>query len=199
MSIAHLLEDFEKNIFEVGRVQLMDEDALEEYRLTAFEQGYSAGWDDAVSAQTEDHARVSEALGKSLEDLSFTYHEALSQMTLSLEPMFNSLMDTVLPQTIEKTYSQHIVDELKDMARDQAAQPVLLVVPSGVSAALKPALDREFSVPVQMVEESSLPSGQAYLRVGSAEREVDCTALMDSISEAVDAFLYQAKEDVQHG
>lgn len=199
MSIAHLLEDFEIAAKAVGPLQMLDEDALEEHRLSAFEQGYTAGWDDAVSAQAEDHVRVSEALGKSLEDLSFTYHEALAQMTLSLEPMFSSLVETVLPNMIDTSYCQHIVDELKSMANEQVAQPALLVVPSGVSSELKSALDREFSVPVQLVEESSLPPGQAYLRVGTAEREVDCAALLASISNAMDAFLNQATEEVEIG
>lgn len=194
MTIAHLLEDFEINLMDPSRIRLMDEDTLEEYRLTAFEQGYSAGWDDAVSARSEEQGQLNATLARNLEDLSFTYHEALSQMTQSLEPMFKSLIGTVLPQTMDRSYTHHIVEQLKSMAREQVAQPALLIVPSGVSATLKPILSEEFSFPVQLVEESSLPAGQACLRVGTAERDVDCSALLSSISDAMDSFLHQAKE-----
>lgn len=194
MTIAHLLEDFEVNLMDPSRVRLLDEDTLEEYRLAAFEQGYSAGWDDAVSARSEAQDQLNATLVRNLEDLSFTYHEALSQMTHSLEPMFESLVGTVLPKTMKRSYTHHIVEQLKAMAREQVSQPALLIVPSGVSASLKPILSEEFSFPVQLVEESSLPAGQACLRIGTAERDIDCSALLSSINEAMESFLHQAKE-----
>ncbi|MCE8508840.1 ABC transporter ATP-binding protein [Ruegeria pomeroyi] len=194
MTIAHLLEDFEINLMDPSRLRLMDEDTLEEVRLSAFEQGYSAGWDDAVSARSEEQGQLNATLARNLEDLSFTYHEALGQMTQSLEPMFESLIGTVLPETLERSYTQHIVEQLKSMAREQVSQPALLIVPAGVSSALKPILSEEFSFPVQLVEESSLPAGQACLRIGTAERDINCSALLNSIGEAMDSFLHQAKE-----
>ncbi|MCE8539845.1 ABC transporter ATP-binding protein [Ruegeria pomeroyi] len=194
MTIAHLLEDFEINLMDPSRLRRMDEDTLEEFRLAAFEQGYSAGWDDAVSARSEEQGQLNATLARNLEDLSFTYHEALSQMTQSLEPMFESLIGTVLPETLERSYTHHIVEQLKSMAREQVSQPALLIVPAGVSSALKPLLSEELSFPVQLVEESSLPAGQACLRIGTAERDINCSALLNSIGEAMDSFLQQAKE-----
>ncbi|MCE8517699.1 ABC transporter ATP-binding protein [Ruegeria pomeroyi] len=194
MAIAHLLEDFEINLMDPSRLRLMDEDTLEEVRLSAFEQGYSAGWDDAVSARSEEQGQLNATLARNLEDLSFTYHEALGQMTQSLEPMFESLIGTVLPETLERSYTHHIVEQLKSMAREQVSQPALLIVPAGVSSALKPILSEELSFPVQLVEESSLPAGQACLRIGTAERDINCSALLNSIDEAMDSFLHQAKE-----
>ncbi|MEX0317810.1 MAG: ABC transporter ATP-binding protein [Ruegeria sp.] len=194
MSIAHLLENFDLDPLNSGMMHLLHEDALEEQRLAAFEQGYSAGWEDAVTAQSEDHAHLEATLTRNLEDLSFTYHEALTQMTQSLEPMFQSLMTTVLPQTIEQGFGHHIVEQLTAMAEEQVAQPALLIVPAGAGAQLKPLLDQQSALPVQLVEEASLPPGQACLRVGTAERDVDCNAFLASITEAMDAFLYEAKE-----
>ncbi|MEM7319047.1 MAG: ABC transporter ATP-binding protein [Pseudomonadota bacterium] len=198
MSIAHLLEDFDLNSLVAGRMHLVNEDMLEDHRLTAFEQGYAAGWDDAISAQSDEQQRISGALTKNLEDLSFTYQEALTQMTVSLEPMFTSLIGKVFPVALEQSYGAHIVEQLTDMAREQVAQPALLIVPPGISSALKPVLNREFSFPIQLVEETSLPPGQACLRVGTAERDLNCDALLESISEAMSAFLQQAKEVAQN-
>ena len=76
MSIAHLLEDFTLQAGG-GQLHVLDEDALEEQRLASFEQGYSAGWEDAVQAQEQSRGQVSAELAKSLEDMSFTYHEAV--------------------------------------------------------------------------------------------------------------------------
>ena len=52
MSIAHLLEDFTPQAG-TAKVHLLDDDALEEMRLAAFEEGYIAGWEDALQAQEQ--------------------------------------------------------------------------------------------------------------------------------------------------
>lgn len=199
MTIAHLLEDFTVDPMAAGRLQLIDEDTLEERRLAAFEQGYAAGWEDAVAAQTTEDDRVVSGLAKTLEDLSFTYHEALAQMAVSLRPLFQGLVGTVLPDALNRSFGHHIVEQLNDMASEDIAQPALLVVPKGAGKALQPILDRDFSLPVQLIEEASLPPGQASLRIGQAERDIDCNRLLASISEAMDTYIHQASEGLDHG
>lgn len=199
MTISHLLEDFSVADPSDGVLKLMSEVALEDQRLESFEQGYSAGWEDAIHAQTEDHSRVTASLARKLEDLSFTYHEALTQMLGSVEPVFRTLTESVLPDILAQTFSQHIVEQLCDMARDQAAQPVSLVIPTGTSAALKPTLAQNFSMPVEIIEDATLDPGQACLRVGSAERELDSSHLLESIRGSVDSFLYQLSEETNYG
>ena len=132
MSIAHLLEDFTAPAAGVA-VHLLDEDALEEQRLAAFEQGYGAGWEDAVQAQEQTGTQLSSDLSATLSDLSFTYQEALTRMTLSLEPMFQSLVQTILPETIEHGFAKRLTEQLCDMAREQVDQPLQLTVPAGTS------------------------------------------------------------------
>ena len=199
MAISHLLEDFSVTDPSEGASKLMSEVALEDQRLASFEQGYSAGWEDAVQAQIEDHSRVTGVLARKLEDLSFTYHEALTQMLGSVEPVFRSLVESVLPDLLAQTFSQHIVEHLCDMARDRAAQPVTLVVPSGAGAALKPALAQNFTMPVEVVEDPTLGPGQANMRIGPAERELDSSHFMDSLRKTIDSFLYQLTEDTHYG
>jgi hypothetical protein len=56
-------------------------DAVEEAKVASFEQGYKAGWDDAVAAQSEDQTRIRADLARNLQSLSFTYQEARSHMS----------------------------------------------------------------------------------------------------------------------
>ena len=49
---------------------------LEEAKLAAFEKGYTAGWEDAVAAQDDEVAELRADLGRNLQALSFSYHEA---------------------------------------------------------------------------------------------------------------------------
>ncbi|MFA3919238.1 ABC transporter ATP-binding protein [Ruegeria hyattellae] len=199
MSIAHLLEDFDQNPSPEGAVQLLTPQQLEDLSRAAFEQGYAAGLNEADAAQTAEQSRISADLVQSLQDLGFTYQEALQQMVASLEPMFQSLMDTVLPDTVERSFVPRIVAQLTEMARDQAGQPAIIAVPTGVAESLTSVLEAEFSFPVKMIEDASLLPGQASLRIGGDERELDCTALLDAISEATEAFLHHAKTETKHG
>ncbi|MEX0306355.1 MAG: ABC transporter ATP-binding protein [Ruegeria sp.] len=193
MPIAHLLEDFTVPTSGAA-VHLLDEEALEEQRLAAFEQGYGAGWDDAIQAQEQGRAQLSTELSTTLSDLSFTYQEALTRMTLSLEPMFQSLVQVVLPETVERGFATRLTEQLCEMARDQIGQPMQLTVPAGTSEQIESILPQDFSPNPRIVEDSSLQPGQACLQVGTARREVDCAALLTAIALAFDAYLFEAKE-----
>jgi 3-methyladenine DNA glycosylase/8-oxoguanine DNA glycosylase len=199
MTISHLLEDFSASVASEGPVRPMSEEALEDHRLTAFEQGYTAGWDDAILAQTEDQTRVMGALARSLESCSFTYHEAMGQMTKSVRPVFQGLVDAVLPEMMAAAFGQHIVENLCELARDRAAQPAYLVVPPGKAEALKPVIAQGFPMPVEILEDAEMAPDRAGLRVGEAELELDLTQMLGSIRTAVNAFIYQTEKDSHYG
>lgn len=195
MAIAHILEDFSTPIPSQGSAVLMSDVAIEDQRLASFELGYTAGWDDAIEAQANDQTRISSKLTQNLQDLSFTYHEALAQMLQSVEPVFQALTETILPELLREIIGPLIVEQLTEMARLHAEQPVELVVPMGAGAPLRTILAQEFSVPVLLREDPKLIDGQARLRVGQSERELDSTALLDSIRSAVKAFDFTIKKE----
>ncbi|WP_170515783.1 ABC transporter ATP-binding protein [Ruegeria atlantica] len=197
MSIAHLLEDF---TLQAGgsKLHLLDEDALEEQRLAAFEQGYSAGWEDALLAQEQSRGQVSDGLARSLEDMSFTYHEAVTRMTLSLDPMFQSLVNAVLPETLDRGFAARLAEQLTDMAQEQIGQPMQIFVPEGRATEVEALLPQELSAPTRVIEDPSLEPGQARLQVGTSQREVDCSGLLAAVAGAFDAYVFEAKEAVNH-
>ena len=197
MSIAHLLEDFTVHAGG-GALHVLDEDALEELRLAAFEQGHSAGWEDAIQAQDQSRGKAQAGLAKALEDMSFTYTEAATCMTLSLEPMFQSLMTTVLPETMDRGFAVRLAEQLVDLARDQIGQPMQVFVPEGRSTEVKEMLPQDLAAPTRVIEDPSLKEGQARLQVGTTQREVDCSALLTAIAGAFDAYVFEAKEALTH-
>lgn len=199
MTITHLLEDFDIATLAPDPSGPQQDEAMEEQRLAVFEQGYSAGWDDAMQAQARDKAHLSEALARNLEDISFGYHEALAQMTETLEPTFRSLIDVVLPDAMARTFGHHIVQQLRDMAAQSLDGPAVLAVPEGSAAAVQPMLDRDFPIAVELVEDAGLGPGCAMIRLGTTERELDCNRVMASIRDAVDAFTFQTAEETRHG
>ncbi|KAE9630797.1 ABC transporter ATP-binding protein [Parasedimentitalea maritima] len=198
MTIAHLLEDF-GNAGKVQPVQTVSDELLEEEKLVSFENGYTAGWDDAVGAQDSETTKISATLANSLEDMSFTFHEAQSQLIESLDPMLKVLTSAILPDAMAASFGHHIVDQLTDMAKGQTTQPLVISVAAGEAAGVRSALNQNFSVEVKVREAADLAPGQAYLRVGNLEREINSAALLDSIRDSVDAFSYQVKEDANYG
>lgn len=197
MSIAHLLEDFTIQA-DGGTLHLLNEDALEDQRLAAFDQGYGAGWDDAIQAQEQSRDHISAELSKALEDMSFTYHEALTRMAMSLEPMFESLVQLVLPHSIDRSFAIRLTEQLRDMAREQIDQPMQILVPEGRGAEVEGVLLSDMPQPPRVIEDPSLEPGQARLQVGISRRDVDCADLLASVEQAFDSYIFEAKEAVSH-
>lgn len=195
MSIAHLLEDFSVHTG-AGLVHCLDDAALEEQRLAAFEQGYGAGWEDAISAQEQSQGQISTELAGTFADLSFTYHEALNRMSLSLEPMFESLVQTVLPDILDRGFATRLSEQLRDLALEQAGQPMVLSVAQGFAEQVSSALPADLSPSPKVVEDPDLSKGQAVLQVGISRRKVDCDAVLQAIAEALDAYIFEANRAV---
>ena len=198
MAITHLLEDFSSGSVAGNVMNLMSEDALEDLRLESFEKGYSAGWEDAFAAQDKDRTRIGAGLANSLGDMSFTYHEAMGEMMRSVQPVLRNLVDLVLPEIMQQTIGTHITEQLCEMIRDQASGAASVVVPTGSGASLAPVMKQNMAMPVKITEDANLAPGQAYLRLGTSEREIDSTALITSIRNSVDAFTYQTNEDLKN-
>ena len=198
MTIAHLLEDFGVKT-PVEPVSNFSEEVVEEAKLVSFEKGYTAGWDDAIDAKDKEVTNVSATLASSLEDLSFTYHEAQSQLMESLDPMFKVLTSAILPDTMAATFGHHIIDHLNEMAKSRINEPMEVVAAAGEGAAIRALLGDETSLDVRVREDANLSAGQAQLRVGQSERELNSEALIESIRESIDAFSYQFKEESHYG
>jgi len=199
MPISHLLQDFGSFAPPGHPVSILSETALEDEKLASFEQGYTAGWDDSLKMQTDEQTRVSGALAQNLEDLSFTYQEAYTQMLNSVTPIFSAMVDRVLPETMKETVGHIIVEQLQDMAGAQANQPVTLAVPKGYSVAVQSIIAENAALPVHIQEDPTLIDGQIYLQMGNLEREIDTGGLMKDIQTAVHAFSYDVESEMTHG
>ena len=200
MGITHLLEDFgPATIVQQTDFPELSEELIEEERAVSYEKGYSAGWDDAVTAKDKETAHISATLTSSLEDLNFTYKEAQAQLIESLDPMFKVLTSAVLPDTMAATFGHHIVDQMTDMAKMHTDQPMSIFVSPGEGTAVRALLPDSFATPVQVQEDENLAPGQAYLRAGTSEREINSSGLVESIQDSIEAFTYHVREDSQYG
>lgn len=171
----------------------------EEHRLEAFEQGYKAGWDDAAAAQSADQARVAADFARNLQELSFTYHEARSQILGSLEPLLKEMVSKILPKLARETLSQTIVDEVISVAEVQTKAGIQVVISPANSAALEQLIETQENLDITIIEEPSMADGLAYLRFADTEKQVDLDSVLSSFAQSVEGYFEQQEKVAANG
>lgn len=161
----------------------------EEARLAAYEDGYKAGWDDAVTAESSAKARIGADFEKTLQDLSFSFHEARSHVLNGIGPLLAMMAEKVLPEMARSHFAETVTEIVQAAAARAADRPVELVVNPENRPALDELMAEEPALPVTLIEEPSLGPGQAFIRAASAETAVDLDAVLEDIRAAVEGFL----------
>ncbi|MFW2543200.1 ABC transporter ATP-binding protein [Primorskyibacter sp. 2E107] len=184
---------------EVRSEAAFDEADLEGQRLEAFENGFKAGWDDAIKAQADDKARISSSLAQNLQDLSFTYHEATNQVLDAMTPLLNEMVNVLLPQMARATIGTHVVEKLQEMAKEIGSVEVNIAVSPTNVESVKQLLDGDFGLPLVVVEDSTLADEQADIRFGQTEKQIDLGDLVSSVSEAVEGFAHDNRRKLANG
>jgi len=168
-------------------------------KVVAYEQGYKAGWDDAAHAEADDQERIGADFARNLQELSFTFHEARSHVIQAMEPLLTELIGTLLPQLVSETLGPKIVEELQPLIEQGADSPVELVVAPASRAALERQLADSNMSAIRLTEEPSLAEGQAYLRVGKIERQIDMAGALERISLAIRSLYALNERILDHG
>lgn len=181
-------------VFETGEGRppagtvVTDAGAMEEARLAAYEQGYTAGWDDAVAAQGDDQTRLRADLARNLQGLAFTYHEARGHILRAVEPLFSTILARLLPELARLSLAPRIVEALTPLAEAAADTPVQLVLSPLARPAVEAAIAEASALPLEIHEEETLGEGQAYLRLGTRETRIDLDRAVEEIAAAVRGF-----------
>ncbi len=162
----------------------------------SYETGYSAGWDDAVRAETEAHKRISAEFARNLQDLGFTFHEARAHVMRAFEPLLEDLIHKFVPRIAAQSLMPMVVEELMALAEQCLDTKIDLLVPPGCAHLIEPLIAENTVIPLQLTEEPSLGVGQALIRGGKLERRIDLSAATDRIIAALDA-LYQTEKRTQ--
>lgn len=194
------LEVFDTATAEDGSEQpLVQASALDEAKVSSFEQGYSAGWDDAVAAQQGDQSRIRADLARNLQSLSFTFQDARSHILQAIRPLILEMTNRLLPEVAHEALAPTVLEALMPLADDLADAPLTLVLNPSVRDQVAGLLEQATGLPMQIEEEPSLPDGQVYIRFGTAETRVDLTQVTADITAAVRGFFNLTTEESPHG
>ena len=160
----------------------------EEIRGNAFEQGYAAGWDDAIAARDTEETRLRQAMLSNLSDLSFSYHEAHAHVLSAIRPLLLDMVRKVLPAIANETLGPMIVDLIMPTVRGLADAPVTITVCPASRAEVESVLAANLSFPVTVLDDAELTPGQAFLRLGETETRLDLDGVVAAIAGVVGAF-----------
>lgn len=199
MTLQTFLEDF-GSAEPLAHQSVLSDEALENERLEAFDKGYRAGWDDAIKAKAEETADLSTGFGQMLQDLSFTYHDVHAQVLSNLEPLFDEVLDKILPVVARDSIGAHVAEQLASLAREIGTATVTIHVAPGAAEAVQGFVDAAAaSLPVTVSEDPTLSEGQADIRFGRREIAVDLADAAAQITSAVHAVLYNTPERQAYG
>lgn len=183
------LEIFDTAIASDGTPQpLVEATAVEEAKVTAFEQGYSAGWDDAAAAQQGDQTRIRADLARNLQSLAFTFQDARTHVLQAIRPLMVEMINRLLPEVAHEALAPTVLEALMPLADDLADAPLTLVLNPAVRPQIEDLVAQATGLPMVIEEEPSLSEGQVYIRFGTAETKVDLDRVTSDIAKAVTAF-----------
>ena len=194
------LEVFDMEVGPDGAIQpLVQASALEDAKITSFEQGYTAGWDDAVAAQETDQLRIRSDLARNLQSLAFSFQEARAHVLQAIRPLILEMTNRLLPEMAREALAPTVLETLMPMADEMADTPLTLILNPNVRAQVQSLLDQATGLPMVIEEEPSLSEGQVYIRFGTSETKVDLAQATADITQAVRAFFSLTNEEKPHG
>lgn len=167
---------------------LVEATAAEEAKVAAFEQGYSAGWDDASAAQQGDQSRISADLARNLQSLSFTFQDARSHVLQAIRPLMLEMINRLLPEVAHEALAPTVLEALTPIADEMSDAPMTLVLNPAVRSQVEDLVSKATGLPMNIEEEPTLSEGQVYIRFGTAEAKVDLDRVTADIAAAVRAF-----------
>lgn len=197
-SLSHLYSDFASPSAIVQGVS-SDADVTTEANLEIYESGYGAGWEDAVRAQENDAERLNEEFVQQLQDMSFTYQEAYTKLSLSMRPLLTDFVTKLLPQTVHQAVGAQIRDQIAGLIDDHSENQIEIAAAPECQSLLQDLLEKQVTVPFSVAVDPSLTVAQVYLRVNQAEREINLDAVIHGVTTAVEAFYHASSPEQFNG
>jgi flagellar assembly protein FliH len=193
------LEVFDSGDKPAGATVVMQGSDLEEAQLAAYEQGYTAGWDDAAGAVSDDQSKLRAELARNMQALSFTYHEARSHVLRALAPLIAEMTGRILPEIAREALAPLVVETLMPLAEQAADAPVVIVLNPAARPAVEALLEETSGLPFTFREEPTLGEGQVYITLGDVETRIDLDRATDEIAAAVHGFFDLTLQERKHG
>lgn len=172
--------------------------ALEEMKLSAYERGYVAGWEDSERQAEREALERRAALERQIEALNFTYHDARGHVVRAVEPLLGAMLDTLIPEALRAAVIPQVIAQLLPLAQGLSEAPVTLRVTEGARADIEAALGGLVLPPLDIIECPELGPGQAEIAFDHKESRVDLAEAARELRGAIACFYQIQTEESRH-
>ena len=190
------LESFDGTAMALDDATLTARDA-ESLRSTSFEEGYGAGWSDALEQMRHEDALRRAAAQEALQAIAFSFHEACEALESNFMSLATEMVTTLLPELVPEARRRLLAAELRALAARQFAGRLELLCAPGTAAGLADLADSVPGLEIAMVEEPSFTDSQLMIRVDQNTRQIDLHGLMATLQAALTDIPNQ--KDSAHG
>ena len=200
MTLQNLLETFEtEGSAKVALSGQPDPKEMESIRAEAFENGYSSGWEDAQKADGAARERVEAEFERNIQNLVFTYSEAVDCVRGELKNFLSAIINGFLPEIVPDLTREHVRNELLKLADDMVEAPVEIVCSPDSKALLEELLHSNATLEIRLIEDGSLAARQVYIRIAEREVEVNVSPLIEALRVQLRAVAEDVTERTSHG
>ncbi|CTQ33249.1 hypothetical protein [Jannaschia rubra] len=158
--------------------------------IDRFDDGYNAGWDDAMAQMEATQMRVGDRLAERLETLELGRRAAMAESLGALEPALRDIFDRLLPRTAGRAFLPLLMEEIGAVLAAGGNALNILVTPEEVPA-LTRLLERAEIGPDRATvrAEPALSMSQALIRWPGQERRLDLEGVLGALDDALETFL----------
>lgn len=161
-----------------------------DHAIDRFDDGYNAGWDDAMAQVEAEQSRVAAQLAERLTGLERDQRAAMTTALMTLEPALRDVFDKLLPSTVERAFLPILLEEVEAVL-DAGTECLTLVVAPEDAAPVARLLERGgiAAERVTVTSEPALSMSQALIRWTGQERQIDLEGVLTALDDALETFL----------
>lgn len=163
--------------------------------LPGYDAGYAAALADAAAQQT----LLSDEVLQALTDLTFGFAEARQHLTKAMEPLFQKLINQVLPTILPASFRADLVARLLESAEKDLSSPFALQLHPTQIAAVSNVIPDALSSRITLQANPGLTPNAALISRPAVESMLDHDAMLDKINTALAALFDETSESKSHG
>jgi len=200
MTLENLLETFDgRDRTAASAPDTVDTIDVEKERSQSFDLGYASGWEDAQNSLTEAQQRVEAEFERNIQNLVFTYSEAVDCVRGELKSFIAVIIEGFLPEMVPDLTREHVRNELLKIADDLVEAPVEIVTAPDSKTLLEGLLDGEFGLKIRLVEDATLAPRQVYIRIAEREIEVNVAPVIEALRSQLQAISVSIQDRTING
>ncbi len=192
------LEVFETAAFDDPSGSISQAEA-EKTREAAYEQGYAAGWHDALEQMRDEDALRRIAAEEALQAIRFSYAEAHQALSQSFVALSEAMLQQLMPRAAQAALPALLAEELATViAQGMSVQIEIRCAPSAM-AALGQIVAATGQEGITLSAEPSFADAQVSVQLDAQEREINLNSVLAALSQLLERTRSQEHKETQHG